>query len=45
MNGLEADNPEFNEFENQLQNSLNHLYDSEIEPAEIVYRALGLPTA
>ncbi|MGD0613051.1 MAG: response regulator [Anaerolineales bacterium] len=45
MNGLEADNPEFNEFENQLQNSLNHLYDSEIEPAEIVFRALGLPTA
>lgn len=42
MNGLESDTQEFMDFENQLQNVLNHLYDSRMELIESFYHLLGL---
>ena len=45
MNGQQADIPGFIEFETQLLNTLNHLYDPSFELAGMLPRLLGIETS
>ncbi len=44
MSGQEADIPDFDEFEAQLLNTLNHLYDTGFTLAGVMPRFLGIET-